>query len=53
MERESTVNYLQLKKEDSEHLKIKWTDSWKEDRVLTETVSLNFSQKRVSVPTQQ
>ena len=29
MERESTVNSLQLKKEDSEHLKIKWTDSRK------------------------
>ena len=34
MERESTVNLLQLKKEDSEHLKIKWTGSRKEARFL-------------------
>ena len=53
MERESTVNSLQLKKEDSEHLKIKWTDSRKENRIFINNVSLNYSKKRVSVPTQQ
>ena len=53
MERKSTVNSLQQKKEDSEYLKIKWTDSWKEERILIKNVSLNYSEKRVSVPTQQ
>ena len=50
---ESTVNYLQLKKEGSEHLKIKWTDSHKEDRIIIKNESLNYSKKSVSVPTQQ
>ena len=45
MERESTVNYLQLKKDDSGHLKIKWRDSRKEDRVLINKFSLNYSKK--------
>ena len=53
MERESTVNYLHKKKEDSEHLKIKWTDSRKEDRIIIKNVSLNYSKKGASVPTQQ
>ena len=30
-----------LKKEDSEHLKIKWTDSRKEDRVIIDNFLLN------------
>ena len=41
------------KKEDSEHLKIKWTDSRKEDRIIIKNVSLNYSKKGVSVTTQQ
>ena len=41
MERESTINFLQLKTEDGEHLKIKWTDSWKEDRAIIKNVFLN------------
>ena len=49
---ESTVNSLQLKKKNSEHLKIKWTNSRKEDRILIKNVSLIYK-KRVSVPTQQ
>ena len=40
------------KKKDSEYLKIKWTDSRKEERILIKNVSLNYS-KKVSVPTQQ
>ena len=32
MERKSTVNSLQQKK--SEYLKIKWINSWKEERML-------------------
>ena len=36
------------KKEDSEHLKIKWADSWKEDRNLIKNVSLNYSKKSFS-----
>ena len=40
-------------KEDGEHLKIKWTDSRKEDRILINNVSLNYSKKSVLVPTQQ
>ena len=52
-ERKSTVNFLQKKKEDSEYLKIKWTNSRKEERILINNVSLNYSKKRVSVPTQQ
>ena len=51
MERESTLNSLQLKK-DSEYLKIKWTNSRKEDRIIIKNVSLNYSKKIVSVPTQ-
>ena len=31
------------KKEDSEHLKKKWTDSRKEYRILIKNVSLNYS----------
>ena len=50
---EITVHSLQLKKEDSEHLKIKWIDSQKEDRIIIKNISLNSSKKRVSVPTQQ
>ena len=42
MEREGTVNFLQLKKEDSEILKIKWSDSRKEDRVITKNFFLNY-----------
>ena len=45
MERESIVNYLQLKKEDSEYLKIKWTNSQKEERFIIKNVSLNYSKK--------
>ena len=45
--------FLTEKKEDSEYLKIKWTDSRKEERILIKNVSLNYSKKRVSVPTQQ
>ena len=41
------------KKEDSEYLKIKWIDTRKEERILIKNVSLNYSKKRVSVPTQQ
>ena len=41
------------KKEGGENLKIKWTDSWKEDSILIKNVSLNYSKKRVSVPNQQ
>ena len=40
-------------KEDREYLKIKWMDTQKEDRILIKNVSLNYSKKRVSVPTQQ
>ena len=46
MERYSTVNSLQLKKEDGEHLKIKWTDPRKEDRILIKNVSLKYSKKK-------
>ena len=53
MERKSTVNSLQQKKEDSEYLKIKWIDTRKEERILIKNVSLNYSKKRVLVPTQQ
>ena len=53
MERKSTLNSLQQKKEDSEYLKIKWINRWKEERILIKNVSLNYSKKRVSVPTQQ
>ena len=42
-----------MKKEDSEHLKIKWTDSWNEDRIFIKNLSLNYCKKRVLVPTQQ
>ena len=52
MERESTVNSLQFKKEDIKHLKIKWTDSRKYHRVLIDMFSLNYSKKRVSETTQ-
>ena len=34
-------------------MKIKWTDSQKEDRILIKNVSLNYSKKRVLVPTQR
>ena len=40
-------------KEDCEYLKIKWIDTQKEDRILIKNVSLNYSKKRASVPTQQ
>ena len=50
MERESTVNYLQLKKEDGEYLKIKWTNSRKEDSILIKNVSLNDSKKEFQFP---
>ena len=42
MEKESTVNSLQYKKEYSENLKIKWTDSWKEYRILIKKFLLNY-----------
>ena len=45
MERDSTVDYLQQKKKDSEYLKIKWTDSRKEYRILIKNVSMNYSKK--------
>ena len=41
MERKKTVKSLQKKKEDSEYLKIKWTNSQKEERILIKNVSLN------------
>ena len=41
------------KKEDSENFKIKWTDSRKEERVIIKNVSLDYTQKRFSLPTQQ
>ena len=53
MERKSTVNSLQQKKEDSEYFKIKWTNSQKEKRIHIKNVSLNYSKKIVLVPTQQ
>ena len=34
-----------IKKEDSEHLKIKWTDSRKEYRILIKNVLLKYSKK--------
>ena len=34
-------------------MKGKWIDSQKEERVLIKNVFLNYSKKRVSVPTQQ
>ena len=37
------------KKEDSEHLKIKWTDSRKEDRIIIKDFLLNYSKTIVSV----
>ena len=40
-------------KEDREYLKIKWIDSRKEERILIKNVSLNYSKKRVPMPTQQ
>ena len=40
-------------KEDREYLRIKWMDTRKEGRILIKNVSLNYSKKRVSVPTQQ
>ena len=49
----NNVNFLQKKKEDSEYLKTKLTNSRKEERILIKNVSLNYSKKRVSVPTQQ
>ena len=33
------------KEKDSEHLKIKWADPRKEDRILIKNVSLNYSKK--------
>ena len=33
------------KKEDSEYLKIKWTDSRKEERITIKNVSLNYSKR--------
>ena len=50
MERKSTINSLQQKKEDSEYLKIKWTDSRKEERIIIENVSLNYSKKDFRCP---
>ena len=50
MERESTINSLQLKKEDSEYLKIKWTNSRKEDRIFIKNASLNYSKKEFWCP---
>ena len=41
------------KKEDREYLKIKWIDTQKEERILIKNVSLNYSKKRVALPTQQ
>ena len=34
-------------------MEIKWIDMRKEDRILIKNVSLNYSKKRVPVPTQQ
>ena len=50
MERMSTVHSLQQKKEDSEYLKIKWTDSQKEERIFIKNVSLNYSKKEFWCP---
>ena len=50
---EEYCSFLTAKKEDSEYLKIKWIDPWKEERILIKNVCLNYSKKRVSVPTQQ
>ena len=50
MERESTVNSSQLKKEDSENLKIKWIDSRKEDRTIIKNVSLKYFKKEFWCP---
>ena len=44
------VNFLQQKKEDSEYLKIKWTNSRKDERILIENVSLNYSKKEFWCP---
>ena len=52
MERKSIVNPIQ-KKKDGEYLKIKWINSRKEERIIIKNVSLNYSRKRVLVPTQQ
>ena len=38
--------------QDSEHLKIKWIDSRKEERVLIKKIPIDYS-KTFSVPTQQ
>ena len=50
MERKSTVNSLQQKKEDSEYLKIKWIDSRKYEKILIKNVSLNYSKKECRCP---
>ena len=50
MEKKSTVNSLQQKKEDSEYLKIKWINSRKEERILIKNVSLNYSKKEFRCP---
>ena len=42
-----------IKEEDSEHLKTKWVDSRKEERVLIKNVSIRYFKQRVSLPTQQ
>ena len=34
-------------------MKIKWTDSWKEDRIHIKNFSFNYSKKRMSVTTKQ
>ena len=34
--------FLTVKKEDSEHLKIKWTDSRKEDRIIIKNITLKY-----------
>ena len=41
------------RKEDSEYLKIKRKNPRKEEIIIIKNVSLNYSKKRVSVPTQQ
>ena len=37
--------FLTVKKEDSKNLKIKWTDSRKEDRTIIKNVSLKYFKK--------
>ena len=45
--------FLTVRKDNSEHLKIKWADLWREDRVLINNVLRIYSKKRVSKPIKQ